>query len=487
MSNSRASSSHLHDSRSSDHVDISQEPHPDPRLAAQKRILPTPENPSGYPPYEMKEVTSYTNKQLRYYLRTHQIKDVLGFQRAKQRRDEVLASCGANGNTDEEDETPSVHDTQSIMAPASSEYTLDDDGEPDDELPPPIPGSKGLKIDKIRSLKQGGGFLNFRLWLQDLSSAYRADRNRFSTAENRIIFASIHMDDKMAAIWSSAIELMPHLQHHWRKFIRWAEKTHLHGEVDRAKQLQEFNDATQKENEDPNSFYSRLAMLAIAIKRTLTTDDLFPKLLPGLRNVILRNGRVFQSVQELVAVAQQIWGTFSSLGKRRRSEDDKSSQEQGQDAPSQRGGRGGFGLRGRSRGGLRGGSSRGNRGGYRGNFYGPVRDQQNDSNRLSDQEHIRRLANQLCFNCGLANHYSKDCIKPFNPNSPASTSPSSTTDPSHSVQAAGLRRGAGYRRGQARAQPITQDGDQAQEIDTGDDDYFDAENDPDEPLERSEN
>ena len=72
---------------------------------------------------------------------------------------------------------------------------------------------------------------------------------------------------------------MSHLQLHWRKFLRWAGQTHLHGEVDRAAQVEEFNDATQQENEDPNTFYSRLSMLAIGIGRKLTTDDIFPKLL----------------------------------------------------------------------------------------------------------------------------------------------------------------------------------------------------------------
>jgi hypothetical protein len=99
------------------------------------------------------------------------------------------------------------------------------------------------------------------------------------------------MDEKLLAIWSSDIELMPHLQSHWRKFLRWAEQTHLHGEVDRAQHVQEVNDAAQRENEDSNLFYSRLSMLAIGIGRKLTADDVFPKLLPSIRNVIFRNGR----------------------------------------------------------------------------------------------------------------------------------------------------------------------------------------------------
>lgn len=62
------------------------------------------------------------------------------------------------------------------------------------------------------------------------------------------------------------------------------EPAHLHGEVDRATHVQEFNDAAQRENDGSNSFYSRLYMLAIGIGRKLTTD---PKLLPSIRHVIV--------------------------------------------------------------------------------------------------------------------------------------------------------------------------------------------------------
>lgn len=233
----------------------------------------------------------------------------------------LLRGIGATGDSDTDDdlETPNTVAGRSDTQPRSThtpvltaprEYSLDDDGESDEEFPLPIPGEKGLKVEKIHTLKQGGGFVNYRLWLQNLHSAYKADRTRFHNAEKRIIFATTHMDDKLLAIWTSDIELMPHLQSHWRKFLRWAQRTHLHGDVDRTKQVQELNDATQRDNEEPNSFYSRLSMLAIGIGRNLTTDDIFPKMLPSIRNVILRNGCAPKNVRDLVETAQRIWGTL---------------------------------------------------------------------------------------------------------------------------------------------------------------------------------
>jgi hypothetical protein len=385
-------------------------------------------------------------------------------------------------NTDDDLETPN-------QPAAPQEHILDDDGESDDEFPAPIPGEKGLKVENIHTLKHGGGFVNYRLWLQNLLSAFRADRTRFHNAENRIIKATNHMDEQLLAIWSSDIELMPHLQSHWRKFLRWAEQTHFHGEVDRAQHVQEFNDAAQRENEDPNSFYSRLSILAIGIGRKLTTDDLFPKLLPSVRNVILRNGRGSKNVRDLVATAQQIWGTFNHTTKRKRSatdHDDRQVQRPNTYPHHQRGN-------------YRGNATRGSRGNHRGNGHGANHPQHRNhsSNTLTEPERTRRTENQLCFNCGLPNHLSRTCTKPFNPNPAASTFPSPNNNAANNTtslppQTASLRHRntttyrrnpntyqRGFHRNQTtRAQPLTSTEDRVQSLGSDDDDDFDAEDRP---------
>jgi len=452
-------------------------PHPNQRLAMRGRIIPSTGNPAGYPPYELSKIAGYTNRQIRYYLQTHQVADVPAFVKAKSRRDEILASCGSSGDTDDDLETSDNRTENQPVVPR--EYTLEDDSEPDEEFPPPVPGEKGLKVEKIHILKHGGGFVNHRLWLQSLLSAFRADRNRFFKAENRIIHATAHMDDELCAIWSSDIELMSHLQFHWRKFLRWAEQTHLHGEVDRAAQVQEFNDTTEQENEEPNSFYSRLSMLAIGIGRKLTTDDIFPKLLPGIRNVILRNGRGSKDVRDLVSTAQQIWGTFGSKTKRKRDTTDRSGSY---NKPTQ--------VRNSTtstypqRTNYHGNITRGSRGNYRGNGQGTINRQRrgHSTNALSEPERMRRLENQLCFNCGLPNHIRENCVKTFNPNPTSTPLPLNTNDPQKTPnnnlppQTAGLRyrnpssyRGRGFHRNRiTRVQPLTR----------GSDDTFDAEDGP---------
>jgi hypothetical protein len=457
-------------------------PHSDPRLAMRGRIVPSTGNPAGYPPYDISKMAGYTNRQIRYYLQTHQIADVPAFAKAKSRRDDILANCGGNGDTDDDLETPDNR-TDNNQPTVAREYTLEDDSEPDEEFPSPVPGEKGLKVEKIHILKHGGGFVNHRLWLQSLFSAFRADRNRFFKAENRIIHATAHMDDELCAIWSSDIELMSHLQFHWRKFLRWAEQTHLHGEVDRAAQVQEFNDATQQETEDPNSFYSRLSMLAIGIGRKLTTDDIFPKLLPGIRNVILRNGRESKNVRDLVSTAQQIWGTFGSKTKRKRDTTDRggsySKPTQTRNSTTNT-----YTSTYPQRPNYHSNITRGSRGNYRGNGQGTVNRQRqgHSSNALSEPERMRRLENRLCFNCGLPNHIRENCTKSFNPNPTSIPLPSHTNDPKKALnntlptQTAGLRyrntssyRRRGFHRNRmTRVQPLTH----------GNDDTFDAEDGP---------
>jgi hypothetical protein len=91
---------HEHDPAPQDEpvVEDGPAPHPDPRLAMRGRILPSTGNPAGYPPYELSKMAGYTNRQIRYYLQTHQVADVPAFVKAKSRRDDILVTCGGDGN-----------------------------------------------------------------------------------------------------------------------------------------------------------------------------------------------------------------------------------------------------------------------------------------------------------------------------------------------------------------------------------------------------
>jgi len=73
--------------------------HPDPHLAARNRIQPTQANPKGYPPFELRQMPSYTNNQLRYYLTRGQVTDISTFTKAQRLREDLNRSVGLRGDT----------------------------------------------------------------------------------------------------------------------------------------------------------------------------------------------------------------------------------------------------------------------------------------------------------------------------------------------------------------------------------------------------
>jgi hypothetical protein len=65
-----------------------------------------------------------------------------------------------------------------------------------------VPGEKGVRIEKITTLNQDGGIVNYRTWLTELDRAFNSDRARFNTAYKRITLATSNMDDSLKAQWS---------------------------------------------------------------------------------------------------------------------------------------------------------------------------------------------------------------------------------------------------------------------------------------------
>ena len=149
------------------------------------------------------------------------IKDLAAFQKAEKTRNEVYRGINKEPVTDDEDDHITVAtelaDPPQVTPQLSSplilqEPTLEDDEEPDDIFPEPTPNEKGLKIDKITLLKQDGGILNYRVWLNELDNVFESDRARYTTATKRVTFASMQMDDHMKSLWASRIQTHPHLR-----------------------------------------------------------------------------------------------------------------------------------------------------------------------------------------------------------------------------------------------------------------------------------
>ena len=230
----------------------------------------------------------------------------------------------------------------------------------------------------------------------------------------------------MRSLWMSQIQSHPHLANHWRKFQRWVEQNHLHGNADRHKYLKLYHHATQGETEEPSKFYARLSLLATVLERKIGPDELLPRLQEGLQTQIVRNGRMSRNVKELLANAQEIWATFKT-NKRKRDDRPSKDNQRTEQRPQK-------GTRSRTTGG---------------------QGQPNKRQRISDEEYAKRKSDNLCLRCGKPGHYASACTanssaKDARPGQPREATQAQPTTLQHSLQ----QNFGEYKRQRNRVQPI---------------------------------
>src|SRR6266516_3040261 len=252
-------------------------------------------NPRGYPPFDLHQVPSYTNRQLRYYQFSGATldTDTNDLKKRLDKRKATLKALDWDGNTPEDsrENTPdtSVALTTNASIPASivsRTLSYDNDGEPDSDCPEPVAGRKGVKFNAsdINKLRWNSDVSEYNSWLSDLKSAFRGDPSKFATGELKVIFASMTLDKKLKMTYTTIVHNHPAIATHWRKFHRWAKETVLHGDSKRQERSKEFTKARQGVEEDPNDFYLRLLNLSIQAGRSLDVDDYRTRLVPPLQN-----------------------------------------------------------------------------------------------------------------------------------------------------------------------------------------------------------
>jgi hypothetical protein len=432
--------------------------HPDPHLAARNRIQPTQANPKGYPPFELRQMPSYTNNQLRYYLTRGQVTDMSAFTKAQRLREDLNRSVGLRGDTDDEDElgrfdhsrdAPTDQGSVTVNT-ATRTLTFDNDSESDDQFQIPVPGENGVRVEKITILSQDGGIVNYRTWLTELDRAFNSDRSRFNTAYKRITLATSYMDDSLKAQWSSASQTRPHIGSHWKKFLRWVNQNHLHGTTDRVKAIEDLHQAVQEDDETPAAFYSRLSLLATTIDQEVTQDAYLARLNAGLRATLNRTGRLGSNLEELITNAQAVWGSFKGrIKKRGRVE----IQDTARKVPCLQ---------------------------QTWQRQTTTLTVPNNGSRppMSEEERKRRMDNRLCLNCGKPNHIARKCRSTYNPYpTPALSSAPSTFTTAKTQQVTIQGRRSNQNNNQNRRSAPTRVNFQearVQEVDDNDE-YFDAE------------
>jgi hypothetical protein len=400
------------------------------------RVAPTDDNPHGYPSFDIRHVPTYTNNQLRYYHISGALlnadKNILKTQ--MDTRKSMNEMIDWDGNTPENtrentpDATPPTSRVpQSLSSSSIAPHTLsfEDDSEPDSDCPEAFPGSKGIKFSPsdITRLQYKSNVAQFNNWLQDLKTAFDGDPAKYPTSRQKVILASMTLDDQLQTTYNSITRAHPVIMSHWRKFKRWAQDTVLHGDSDRLKLSSEFTAARQRFNEDPNQFYLRLFNLGIQSNRKVDTEDYRTRLIKPLQTLIDQQDRTYLSIQAIVAHAGRLLQTLDHDKIRKDVKDEQGTHQRNQPDHFKHY---------RSNNQSHNQSNRGTD--SKSHSQQRQRDNHNrqGDQRLSNDEHRYRSDNHLCFNCGRPNHSSKDCHSSFNPDRVPVTDNTTKSQPTRS-------------------------------------------------------
>jgi hypothetical protein len=294
-------------------------------------------------------------------------------------------------------------------APTSSHtLSFDDNGETDSDCATPDPGLKGIKFgaSDITQLRYDSNVAQFNNWLEDLKSAFDGDPAKYPTSRQKIILASMTIDEQLKTTYNSAVRAHQAIATHWRKFKRWIQNVVLHGDSDRRKLSSEFTTARQRVSEDPNQFYLRLFNLGIQSSRSFDAEDYRTRLVKPLQNILDQQDRTYLTVQDLVAHAGRLWATLDHNKVRQEIREERAQRQQKSDRQGQRQQR----------------PKHSNRSSHQQPAESSSRTQQTkdtrqgNESRLPQDERQYRADKNLCFNCGYPGHRRDDCTFAFNPN-----------------------------------------------------------------------
>jgi hypothetical protein len=306
------------------------------------RINPSPDNPRGYPTYNITHISSYTTNQIDYYRRTVPMTttESKSFIDAIKSRKELLDLLNQTGLSEDEGEQPRATfqpqprtpelsvttrsplrsqsknlDTQSALTTNTQQTSVHtyDDEEPDSDCPPAEVGVKYQKfnVKDTAQLKYDSNLSSFQIWLSDQRNVFESNPAMFPNSRQKIIRATLTMEEKLRAMHANIIQAYPKLRSHWRKFLRWLTATVLRGEAKKDPAVRAFTTITQGWTEDPYVFFQKLLTLATQTNRKVTIDNFVTSLSSPLQSElkIIRMLKRHTTVHELVDDAAQIWAT----------------------------------------------------------------------------------------------------------------------------------------------------------------------------------
>src|SRR5438045_3617182 len=178
-------------------------------------VPPTFGNPHGYPPFNMRLVPNYTNNQITYYYTTRAIPaaDQSRFHQLMKQRKTSLDLIGWDSKSDSRNDGNDRRNNDTLTADNSNLSS-------DLDCPVPLPNSKGIKISlsDIPKLRYNSTVAQYHNWLVNLKTTFNGDLAKFPTSCQKIILASITLDEQLKTTYNSATKASPVLSQHWRKF-----------------------------------------------------------------------------------------------------------------------------------------------------------------------------------------------------------------------------------------------------------------------------
>src|SRR5438045_7120409 len=161
-----------------------------------------------------------------------------------------LNLIGWDGKSDDGNNRNSERNNDTLTADNS-------DPSSNSDCPVPLPNFKGIKISPsdIPKLQYNSTVAQYNNWLIDLKTAFDGDPAKFSTSCQKIILASITLDEQLKTTYNSATNASPILSQHWCKFKQWLCEVVIHRGSNKLKLSTEFTAACQTIKADPNQFY----------------------------------------------------------------------------------------------------------------------------------------------------------------------------------------------------------------------------------------
>ena len=170
-------------------------------------------NPRGYPPFDLRHVSTYSNRQLRYY---HAYRVLLSVNQAKMqakmnKRKANIEIVGQDKDTRENTPNAITIALSIVPLPLTRTFSLNKDSKSNSDCPKAPLGYKGIKFNVVNltKLSYDSDLAKYNDWLIDLKVAFKGDPTKFPNSGQKIIQASMTLEGQLKSTYNTATNILP--------------------------------------------------------------------------------------------------------------------------------------------------------------------------------------------------------------------------------------------------------------------------------------